>query len=174
MSAKTNSVIALLLILIQLTGLTACSSSADTELSHYISEIKARKARPIEPIPQFPPLAKFTYPESDSRRSPFKPKEVLSEVDKLAPDPNRPKQPLEKFPLDSLKFVGLLKQNAMVWALMSQPNGEVARVKLGDYMGQNFGKVVSINTKSLKLEELVQVEGKWKKQTTTINLNARE
>lgn len=152
--------------------LAGCTSSADSELTHYINEVKSRPGRPIEPIPQVAPLPKFTYPEVDNRRSPFKPKEVKITEDKLAPNTNRPKQPLEQYPLDSLKFVGVLKEGSTIWGLITKPDGEVVRVKPGDYMGQNFGKVVSINNESLKLEESTQIAGKWKKQITTINLNA--
>lgn len=154
--------------------LTACTSSADDELSKYINEVKSRSGRPIEPIPEFIPLEKFVYPEMDTRRSPFKQKEVVKVDDKLAPNTNRPKQPLEYFPLDALKFVGILKQGATVWGLVTQPSGEVSRVKIGDYMGQNFGKIISISETSIKIEETVQVAGKWEKKVTTFNLNASE
>lgn len=174
MIKKIKVCLVTLFIFILSVAMTACTSSADSELSRYIFEIKARKARPIEPLPQFSPLPKFAYPLLDNRRSPFKPREVKVAQDKMAPNTNRPKQPLENFPLDSLKFVGILKQGSTIWALISEPNGEIARVKPGDYMGQNFGKVIGINEKLLRLEETVQIAGKWKKHITTINLNARE
>ncbi|WP_058483009.1 pilus assembly protein PilP [Legionella spiritensis] len=155
-------------------ALASCSSSADSELSRYINKIKSRKARPIEPLPSFKPLPKFAYPDIDTRRSPFKPKEIKASEDKYAPNTNRSKQPLENYPLDSLKFVGILKQGPTIWALVSEPGGEIARVKPGDYMGQNYGKVISITNQLLKLEETVQIAGKWKKRITTININAGE
>lgn len=154
--------------------IAACASSADEELSRYINEIKIRPAKPIEPIPVFIPLEKFIYPEQDNRRSPFKQKEAMKTVDPFAPDTKRTKQALEQFPLDALKFVGVLKQGSVVWALISQPNGDVTRVKIGDYMGQNFGKVIRINDTTLKLEETVQVAGKWERKITTFNLNASD
>lgn len=154
--------------------IAACTSSADEELSRYINQIKMRAAKPIEPIPVFIPLEKFVYPEQDNRRSPFKQKEVAKAVDQFAPDTKRVKQALEQFPLDALKFVGILKQGAVVWALISQPNGDVTRVKIGDYMGQNFGRVISINETTLKLEETIQIAGKWERKITTFNLNASD
>lgn len=154
--------------------LFACTSSEDDKLSSYINDIKARPGRPIEPIPEFVPLKKFIYPEVDDRRSPFKKKEITQATDKLAPNLNRLKQPLEFFPLDALKFVGILKQGSLIWGLISQPNGEVTRVKVGNYMGKNFGKIISITEQNLKLEETVQVDGKWEKRMTTFSLNAGE
>jgi len=154
--------------------LAACGSSADDELSRYIATINARPAHPIQPIPAFVPIEKFVYPENNPRRSPFTPKEVEKIDDRLAPNVNRPKEPLEEFPLDALKFVGILKQGSIIWGLISEPGGKVARVKVGNYMGKDFGKVISIKRTSLTIEETVQIAGKWEKKLTTFNLNASE
>jgi type IV pilus assembly protein PilP len=150
--------------------LGACSSD-DSELKRYINMIKTRPARPIEPIPEFQPLKKFIYPEKDNRRSPFKPV-VAEQEESFAPNIKRPKQPLEAFPLDALNFVGILKEGPMLWALISQPGGFVSRVKPGDYMGQNYGQILSIQDKAIQLEETLNVNGKWEKKTTTLTLRA--
>jgi len=148
--------------------LVACSSD-DSELKRYINTVKTRPGRPIEPIPEFKPLKKFIYPEKDNRRSPFKPV-VVEQEETFAPNVKRPKQPLEAFPLDSLNFVGVLKEGSSIWALISQPNGLVTRVKSGDYLGQNYGQILSIQDKTIKIEETVKVAGKWEKKQTIINL----
>lgn len=148
--------------------LAACSSD-DSELKRYINTVKTRPGRPIEPIPEFKPLKKFIYPEADNRRSPFKPV-VAEQEESFAPNIKRPKQPLEAFPLDALNFVGILKDGPSVWALISQPNGLVTRVKTGDYMGQNYGQILSIQDKTIELEETLKVGGKWEKKKSTINI----
>lgn len=150
--------------------LTACGSPADDELSKYIYDVNARPAKPIDPIPGFVPIEKFVYPENDTRRSPFKHKTV-EKVDALAPNLKRPKQPLELFPLDALKFVGVLKEGPVIWGLVSQPGGTVSKVRVGDYMGKDFGKIISITEQSIQIEETLQVEGNWEKRVTTFNLN---
>ena len=150
--------------------LIACGASDDEALNRYINMVKARPAKPIEPLPEFKPLAQFKFPEDDHRRSPFKPKES-EEKNTFTPNIKRPKQPLEAFPLDALKFVGELKQGATVWALISQPDGLVTRVKPGDYMGQNYGQIVLIKDKVIQLQEAVQVNGKWEKRAVSINLS---
>ena len=156
-------------------SLAACSSSADDELSRYIFDVKARTAAPpVPPIPNFVPIENFVYPENDTRRNPFKHRDVKADDDKEAPNVNRPREPLEQFPLDALKFVGVLKQGSLVWGLISLPTGEIVRVRNGNYMGKDFGKIISIGNTSLKLEETVQIEGKWAKKVTTFNLNASE
>jgi type IV pilus assembly protein PilP len=146
------------------------SSGNDADLTRYIFEVKKRPALPIEPLPDFKPLPKFTYPEADARRSPFKPK-IIAQSDQFAPNVKRPKQPLEAFPLDALKFVGILEQGPLIWALMKQPDGLISRVKPGDYMGQNYGQIVGIKDKSIQLDELMQLNGKWEKKRIVINLS---
>lgn len=147
-----------------------CGASEDEELTQYIHSIKSQPKRPIEPIPEYKPLPAFVYPEGDSRRSPFKPMVAPRRVEQFAPNTNRPKQPLEAFPLDALKFVGILKEGPIIWALISQPNGLVSRVKQGDYMGQHYGQVLSIKDNEIKIVEYVQSNDVWEKKPVTINL----
>lgn len=161
-----------ILILLSLL-LIACGPSEDSELRHYMNEIKSRRSKPIEPIPQFEPPVEFSYPEVEKRRSPFKP--IVPDTadtlpDQLAPTLNRPKQPLEAFALDSLKFVGVLKEKSTIWGLISQPEGSIARVKRGDYMGKNYGQVIRIKDDVIEIEESVQVNGRWEKKTVTLKL----
>lgn len=149
--------------------LTSCSGD-NTDLQNYINEVKQRPGRPIEPIPKLSPLPIFKYPDNDPRRSPFKPVS-MHRTDQMAPDQNRKKQPLEMFPLDALKFVGTLKEGSVIWALIKEPDSQVLRVRVGDYMGQNYGRVISIKEDTIKLEESIQESGKWQKKLTTINLD---
>ena len=151
--------------------LISCSSSDDEELSRYIYRIETRPAKPIEPMPTIVYLQKFIFPENDIRRSPFIPvKEPQS--DQFAPNIKRPKQPLEAFPLDALKFVGTFKDGDTIWALIGQPGGFISRITLGQYMGQNYGQVVKIDQKTMEVEETVQLNGKWGKKITKISLFA--
>ena len=149
--------------------ITACSGD-NSDLLRYINSIKSRPGAPIEPIPKFSPLPVFRFPENDTRRSPFKPVEV-KKASQLAPDQKRVKQPLESYPLDALTFVGILKEGNQLWALIRDPEKKVVAIKVGNYMGQNFGRVLSITSNEIKLEELIKNSGTWEKKITTINLN---
>ncbi len=151
--------------------LCACSSAED-ELTHYIKRIKSRSARPIPAIPELKPVSTFTFPQDDTRRSPFQFTQTENRVDSIAPNTQRLKQALEAFPLDSLKFVGTLKEGHSVWALISQPGGLVTRVKKGDHMGKNNGQIVHIDESRIKLEELVQLAGRWEKKKVAIDLRS--
>ena len=149
---------------------TACTGD-NSDLSSYINDVKSRPVTPIEAIPKFAPLPIFKFPENDDRRSPFKPVEV-KKMDQYAPDQKRLKQALEAYPLDGLKFVGILKQGNELWALILDPEKKVVPVKVGNYMGLNFGKIISIKSNEIKLEETTRNSGTWEKKITTIQLDA--
>lgn len=152
--------------------LSACSSSED-ELSRYIHSVKNRPPSPrtIEPIPEFKPLEKFSFPSNDKRRSPFKRIQHESKMDANSPNINRPKQPLEAFPLDALKFVGILKEGNSTWALIAQPGGMVTPARVGDYMGKNYGQIIRIKDNGIDIEETVQLGGRWEKKRFSLNMN---
>lgn len=149
---------------------SACSEHND-DLENYIHKTKLRTGRTIEPIPEIAEPEKFQYPEQLKRRNPFKPvgKATVNQ-DELAPDQNRPRMPLEEYALDSLKFVGTLKDGSIRWGLVSQPDGMISRVKPGDYMGKNYGKVIKISNDAIHIEESLKVGGQWKKKKTTFRL----
>ena len=149
--------------------LNACSGD-DSELIKYINDTKARKVKQIEPMPQFAPLPIFKFPENDNRRNPFKPVDQRKTTDLFAPDQKRKKQPLEAFPLDALKFVGTLKQGSEEWALIKLPDEQINRIRVGEYMGQNYGRVISIQDDFIKLEETIKNSGIWEKHVITVNL----
>lgn len=151
--------------------LAGCGSSDDSELTRYIDSVKSKGARPIAPIPVFEPLEKFSYPENEERRNPFKPIAIENQSDVAAPNINRPKQPLEAFALDSLKFVGVLELGRTKWALIRQSNGMVSRVRPGDYMGKHYGQVLKISNDTIDIEETVQVNGLWEKKKITMNMH---
>lgn len=158
-----------ILFISSLSALLSACSGDNSDLMNYMNDVKSRPASPIEPIPKFAPLPSFKFPENDSRRSPFKPVDVKKRTDQSAPDQKRVKQPLEAFPLDALKFVGILKQSNSIWALIKAPD-KITPVKVGDYMGQNYGRIISIKNDEIKLEETIKNSGTWEKHITTLNL----
>ncbi len=153
-------------------ALVACLGGCGSEddLGTYINKIKNRPTKKVEPIPKVVPPAKFSYPENTSRRNPFKAISAAQKKDEMAPNIDRPKQPLEAFPLDALKFVGTVEINRVRWGLISQPGGLVSRVKSGDYMGKNYGQIQQISKEQIRLEETVKVGGKWEKRIVNLKL----
>ena len=150
--------------------ISACSGD-NSDLMSYMNQMKSRPGQPIDAIPKFAPLPIFKFPEHDDRRSPFKPVELKKADDMYAPDQKRVKQPLEAFPLDALKFVGILKQGSEIWALIKTPEDKITPLKIGGYMGQNYGQIITIKHDEIKLEETLRKSGKWEKVVTTLNLD---
>jgi type IV pilus assembly protein PilP len=87
-------------------------------------------------------------------RSPFVPS-IRALPSAVRPNPDRPRQYLERFPLDSLKLVGTLRLGKDVYALVQDPHGIVHRVTYGNYLGQNDGKIVAIHPNGLVLREIL-------------------
>ena len=143
-------------------GLAACSRDM-SDLETYIAEVKARKSRAVDPIPQMQPYEPFAY-NRENERAPFEPfqRQVPTQAEveakptnALQPDFARNREPLESFPLGSLRLHGTLEINQNVFALIQAPDGVVHRVTYGDHMGQNFGKLVQISAVEVALEEIV-------------------
>ena len=82
----------------------------------------------------------------------------------------RPKAPLEAFPLESIVMMGTITQNKETFALVKAgPN--LYRVRRGNYMGQNFGVVTSIDEVQISLKELIQDSGgEWVERDSALQL----
>jgi type IV pilus assembly protein PilP len=139
-------------------SLSACGGAND-DLRAYIDEVKARPGGRIDPLPPIEPAPTFVY-EAGTRRSPFMPDEPQRRrtvgPDAVAgPDPNRVREPLEQFPLDTLKMVGTLADRRASFGLVQTTDGLIHRVTVGDHMGQNYGRVVAISDSEIQLMEII-------------------
>lgn len=74
----------------------------------------------------------------------------------IQPDVNRHKEVLESYPLESLSMVGSLQRQEIIFALIKSPDGTLHRVKIGNHLGQNFGKINQISEAEVKVSEIVQ------------------
>ncbi len=126
----------------------------------------------LDPLPQVKPYEPFAYNAFDLP-DPFRPRKIepVKGASKLSPDLARRKEPLEAFPLESLAMVGTLQRGKSRFALVRTTDKDVYQVKVGNYMGQNFGVVVGIEDAEIKLKELVQDgAGDWTERSSTIQL----
>ena len=88
----------------------------------------------------------------------------------VKPDANRPKEPLEAFPLETLRMVGTLSQDKQTFGLV-RAGANLFRVKKGNYMGLNFGVITAIDENEIKLKELVQDGGgDWVERVSSLQL----
>ena len=113
-------------------------------------------------LPEFAPFETHLY-EASGERDPFTPPVYSAPNRQVAktsgsgiqPDYNRPREPLESEPLDSLRMVGTLERRSNSWALVRMSDSTIHRVKPGNFMGQNHGKIVQITESELELTEIV-------------------
>ncbi len=88
----------------------------------------------------------------------------------LVVEQSRRKEELESYPLDSMAMVGSLQKDGQNTALL-RVNQLIYQVKAGNYLGQNYGRIVQIGESSLKLREIIQdATGDWVERITTLDL----
>ena len=88
---------------------------APLDFQHPVRDPHKAPAPKRDPLPELLPITPFEYSASEMT-DPFAPENVFPEVveeeevdpgpDPLAPDPDRKKETLERFPLDTLRFAG--------------------------------------------------------------------
>jgi type IV pilus assembly protein PilP len=156
--------------------LAGCGGDQMAELEGYVQSVLARPPGPIEPVPEIKPVDTFVYEPAD-RRDPFvpdaqsAPEEVVTQSNGLAPDPNRRKEELETYPLDSLRMVGTLDIERERWGLVRTKEGILHRVRVGNYLGQNNGQIVSIANDAIQLTEIVSdAPGQWRERAASLAL----
>ncbi len=133
-------------------ALTACSGG-DGSVQRFIARVDRQPGGQVEPLPKVPKYETFTYDDQDMR-SPFVPSGPTG-IGSVRPDASRARQYLERFPLDTLKMVGTMRLGKSVYGLVQTQDGIVHRVKVGNYMGQNDGRIIQITPTQIRLVEIV-------------------
>ncbi|MGH8314589.1 MAG: pilus assembly protein PilP [Steroidobacterales bacterium] len=150
----------------------ACGGESHQDLRAWMQEQGKGVKGKLDPLPQVKPYEPFTYNAFDLA-DPFKPRKIepVKGGSKLAPDLNRRKEPLEAYPLESLQMVGTLQRGTNRFALVRTTDKDIYQVKIGNYMGQNFGVIIGIEDGDIRLKELVQDgAGDWTERTSTLQL----
>lgn len=155
--------------------LTGCNNSL-ADLDDYFVTNREKVPAPISPIPEVKPYLRYVYPKHE--KDPFDismlapeagPRRIIDNGIEL--DTTRVPEFLEGFPLDSLRMVGTVKKDDVLWALIRIPDGAVQSVKSGNYMGQNYGEILSISDANIDMKETVSNGlGGYKERETSIAL----
>lgn len=168
-------------------ALTACGGNDFSDLDQKIAEIKARPKGQIDPLPPVKTTEPFSF-DLDGSRDPFKPldKEAAAEGTEaeeadngIKPDLTRVKEDLESHALDTLSMVGTIKDSTL-WGLVKSNDGTIYKVKVGNYMGFNYGKIIEITNDEIKLTEIVpdknsdKEKPRWNEQPASLKLVATE
>ncbi len=163
--------------------LIGCGSSSEDDIRQWMVEERNQTRPKVEPIP----APKQFKPEAYTNATAVEPfsKEKLTQALKrdsnqvaangalVAPELARRKEPLESFPLDAMSVVGSIYKAGQPVALVKVDN-LLYQVKVGSYLGQNFGKVVKISETEVTLREIVQdAVGEWIERVATLQLQER-
>ena len=154
--------------------LSACSSNMD-DLEQYVATTRTKYQGSVEPLPQFEPYQNYVY-STFNYRSPFTEPSAAEPEESTAnagprPDKERRKEPLEFFPLDSLKMVGTLERGGETWGLIRDPDGTIHRVQPGNHAGENFGEIIRISESSIDLLEIIPDGlGAWIEREISLSL----
>lgn len=161
--------------------LTACAGDDMDDLRAYVAKEKAKPAGRIPPLPAFEAYVTVPY-AAGHLRDPFMPfmeaadtgapqTQAQAQQSNIRPPSTHKPEPLEKFPLDGLKFVGLLERRGERWAIIMAPDKLVHRVKIGNYLGENYGRIVSITETKIELMETVSNGmGGWIESPATLSV----
>ncbi len=158
-------------------SLVACSSGDNGDLRQWMKDsTKDIKGR-IPPLPQVKPYEPVPY-DVGNLIDPFKPSKIGSEQKKngsgAQPDMDRPREPLEAYPLESLKYVGVMTKKKVSYAIV-QADVSLYQVRIGNYMGQNFGVITKVSESEVVLKELIQDSaGDWVERESTLLLQGQE
>lgn len=159
--------------------LGACSGEQD-ELQAWMDQQRREvkpDVQPLTPPKKFNPqpyaAAGGVEPFSPQKLTVALKQEARQPNSLLAAEFNRRKEPLEAYPLDSMRMVGSVVKDGRNYALLRVDN-LLYQVKPGDYLGQNYGKIVKISETEVALREIVQdAAGEWIERPSALQLQEK-
>lgn len=175
--------VALLLATGMALGLSGCADGKLEELSAWMQQQRAAVRTDLPPLAPLLPFLPLAYEPAQSP-DPFNPQKLALVLRKdagaaamasrlLGPELNRPRQPLESFPLESMRMVGSLMRQGQRVALV-RIEQQVHVVRDGQYLGQNYGRITQITETGIHLREIVQDgAGEWAERTTVLSLQEK-
>lgn len=152
--------------------LSACAGDEGDDLDQFMASAANDMSKGVEPLPEVLPYTPLQYNSDGILSDPFKAKKAVGRASSLQPNVNRPKEALESFPLESLKYVGSMSKKNITYALIRTPDNAIQQIKTGHYIGPNFGLVTQINESDITIKEIIQddLTGDWVERNASINL----
>jgi type IV pilus assembly protein PilP len=155
--------------------LAGCGDRDEQEVRQWMKEVDATTRVAVKPLSAPKTFVPFAYASAQAQ-DPFDPNKLLTDRavarpgTGVAPDTSRRKEPLESFPLDTMRMVGMLKKGRSVLALL-QIDRSVYQVHAGQRLGQNYGIVTSVSETAVNVKETVQdASGEWVERIATLEL----
>lgn len=164
--------------------LAACADNEHEDLRQWMQESAKDMHGNIPKLPEVKPYEAVPY-DAEALLDPFKPAKIEPESKIKQGGKGGAFQPdfearelrnslLEKYPLESVKMIGYLHLNNRPIAVI-QAEQNIKQVKVGDYIGFDFGMVTRITETEVTLRELVQdAAGDWSERTSSLYLQGKE
>lgn len=168
------------IVIVPLFGLLGCGSSGDDELRQWMTDLRSTTKSRVTPLTEPKQFLPQAY-SMDSGVEPFDSirltqalrkdsTQLTSNAALIAPEMARRKEPLEAYPLDAMIMVGSLDKKDVPTALL-KVNNLIYPVRVGNYIGQNYGKITKISENMIQLREIVQdATGDWVERATLLDL----
>lgn len=161
--------------------LAGCDLSGDEEVRRWMTEQRQEMRPAVVPLPEPKRFVPRPYAGRDGP-DPFDPARSVVALERqqksragasaIKPDLDRPRDPLEKYPLEQIRMVGYMLSKGRSIALVDAGSG-TTEVRVGQYLGQNFGRVSSISETEIVLKEIVQdSSGDWVEREAKLELQA--
>lgn len=173
----TERLMKLALPLVLLLGLSACSNGDEQEVRQWMAEVKSQTKVAIAPLAPPKKFTPFVYGAQNSP-DPYSPAKLQIALDKarggsggqFKPNLDRPREALESYPLDTLTMVGTLEKPGLTYALL-RADKSIFQAKVGNYVGQNIGRIVRITDVEVIIKETVQdASGEWVERDAKLEL----
>lgn len=169
------------LVTVLLPVLTGCGDGGVQEVKQWMEEVKRETRVAVPKLAEPKRFAPFIY-EAKGSIDPYSPSKLSVALAKLRansnsgfkPDMDRRREPLENFPLDTLRMVGTLQKPGISYGLLLADK-TVYQVKIGNYIGQNFGMITHITDTEVQLKEIVQdAAGDWVERKAKLELQEKK
>lgn len=160
--------------------LSGCSSAGQDEIQDWMKEQRDAARPKIDPLPEPSKFSPHAYSQA-GEVEPFSNQKLTQALKRdsnqtssnaalIAPELARRKEPLEAQPLDSVSMVGSLMRTGKPVALVKVDN-LIYQVRVGNYLGQNYGLITKVTETGISLREIVQdAAGEWIERTAALQL----
>lgn len=155
--------------------LAGCGGEEHQDIKNWMQSEQANMRGRVPPLPQVK-----TFPVVDFDQLQVTDPFLASKLDpdkrqNNRPDTNRRREPLEAYPLESLKLVGMMISKDGRPVALVQADRTVHQIRVGNYIGQNFGLVTKISDTELSLKELIEdSNGDWVERMSAMQMQEQE
>ena len=164
--------------------LAGCFGGKDAELQQWMVEQKGNTPVKITPVAEPKKFKPQAYTQ-EAATEPFNNLKLLQALRKdstqsaanlalISPELARRKEVLESFPLDTVSMVGTLNKKNTLVALL-RVDKLLYQAKVGNYVGQNYGRITKISDSEVVLREIAQdASGEWIERKVDLRLQTKD